>query len=71
MTKAISRLKNFPIPWFATTMGLAGFTIAWSRAEHLFEPGFSVSPILLGLTAMLLARTALAVARREICVEGH
>lgn len=53
MTEDASRLKNFPISWFALIMGMSGFTIAWSRAEHFFGLGFSVSPILLGITAAL------------------
>lgn len=45
-------------------MGMSGFTIAWNRAEHVFNPGLCVSSVLLG-------RTLLAVMRGEICVEGH
>lgn len=48
-----SRLANLPISWFATVMGLSGLTIAWEKAEALFQPGFSVSPLLLALTAAL------------------
>lgn len=48
-----ARLKNFPISWFALIMGMSGFTIAWSRAEHVFALPFAVSPVLLGLTAAL------------------
>ncbi len=48
-----SRLKNFPIAWFSVVMGLAGFTIAWSRAEHLFALNFALSPLLLTLTTLL------------------
>jgi tellurite resistance protein len=45
-----SRLKNFPISWFAMIMGLSGFTIAWSRAEHILHLPFAISPLLLSLT---------------------
>jgi tellurite resistance protein len=48
-----SRLANLPISWFATVMGLSGLTIAWEKAEALFQPGFSVSTLLLALTAAL------------------
>jgi tellurite resistance protein len=51
-----SRLQNFPMSWFAMIMGLAGFTIAWGRAEQVLGLGFSPAPLLLVLT------TALAVA---------
>lgn len=48
-----SRLKNFPISWFAMIMGLSGFTIAWMRAEHILQLPFIISPFLLGLTLAL------------------
>ena len=51
MNAETARLKNFPVAWFATIMGLAGFTIAWSRAEQIFGLDFALSPILLPLTA--------------------
>jgi len=51
MAEETARIKNFPISWFATIMGLAGFTIAWSRAEQIFGLDFALSPVLLGLTA--------------------
>ncbi|MFA5083233.1 MAG: SLAC1 anion channel family protein [Hydrogenophilaceae bacterium] len=51
MSTESARLKNFPISWFAMVMGLAGFTIAWSRAEDIFGLGFALSPVLLALTA--------------------
>ena len=34
-------------------MGLAGFSIAWSRAEHILGLPFAVSPFLLGATVAL------------------
>ena len=52
MTPEIARLKNFPVAWFSTIMGLAGFTIAWTRAEQIFGLGFAVSSFLLPLTAV-------------------
>jgi len=44
------RLKNFPISWFAMIMGMAGFTIAWGRAEQVLGLGVSPAPVLLPLT---------------------
>lgn len=58
MSDTSSRLKNFPIAWFAMIMGLAGFTIAWSRAEHVLGFGFALSPILLTLTTALFVLLA-------------
>jgi tellurite resistance protein len=63
MSDSPSRLKNFPISWFAMIMGMAGFTIAWARAEHVLGLGFALSPLFLPVTAvlfMLLALTFLA-----------
>jgi len=48
-----SRLANFPVSWFATVMGLSGLTIAWERAEAIFMPEFTISPLLLGITGLL------------------
>ncbi|MER2623045.1 MAG: SLAC1 anion channel family protein [Accumulibacter sp.] len=47
-----SRLKNFPVSWFSTVMGMSGLSIAWNRAEHFFNPGFCLSSPLLGLTSL-------------------
>jgi tellurite resistance protein len=40
---APSRLPLFPVSFFAVVMGLAGLTIAWRRAEVVFQPPLSVS----------------------------
>ena len=54
MTESASpRLKNFPISWFAMIMGMAGFTMAWRRAEQLFGLDISPAAWLLPLTAGL------------------
>jgi tellurite resistance protein len=59
-----SRLKNFPIPWFAMIMGLSGLTIAWARAEQTFGLGFALSAPLRPVTALLFAvLTTLYVAK--------
>jgi tellurite resistance protein len=58
MNDSSPRLKNFPVSWFAMIMGLAGYTIAWSRAERVFGLGFALSPILLPVTAALFALLA-------------
>lgn len=58
-----ARLKNFPVSWFSIIMGLAGFTIAWTKSEKLFSLDIGISPWLLGLTtglAVLLAVIYLA-----------
>jgi tellurite resistance protein len=47
-----SRLKHFPVSWFSVIMGMAGFTIAWRRAEHFYGFDFGLSAVLLGLTTL-------------------
>lgn len=72
-----SRLKFFPISWFAMIMGMSGFTMAWRRAEQVFGLGFSSTPLLLPLTTGLaLILTVLLVAKlikypREVLGEMH
>ena len=55
MSEHESRLKNFPISWFSTVMGLAGLSIAWNRAEHFIDPGLCLSSIWLGLATLVFA----------------
>lgn len=50
---ADNRLRNFPIAWFSSVMGLAGLAIAWSRAEHILGLPVVVSPYLIGITALV------------------
>lgn len=66
MSDSASRLKNFPVSWFAMIMGMSGFTIAWSRAEHVFDLGFALSPILLPLTVVLFVLLASAYAAKAV-----
>lgn len=44
------RISNFPVAFFSMVMGLAGLTIAWQKAQHVFA-------IYLPLDAPLLATT--------------
>ncbi|MDP2783416.1 MAG: SLAC1 anion channel family protein [Sulfurimicrobium sp.] len=64
MTEQNARLKNFPISWFAIIMGMAGFTIAWNRAEHVFDTGLCVSSVLLGITTTLFVALTLIYAAK-------
>lgn len=60
MPETSPRLKNFPISWFAMIMGLTGFSIAWNRAEVVFDTGICVSSVLLGLAGTLFVVLTLA-----------
>jgi tellurite resistance protein len=66
MSEQTSRLKNFPLSWFAMIMGLAGASIAWSRAEQIFGLGFSISPWLLGLTTVLFVLLTMLFAAKTV-----
>jgi tellurite resistance protein len=66
MTDEISRLKNFPIAWFSTVMGMAGFSIAWNRAEHVFDIGFCLSSVLLAFTTLLFVALLLLLAAKLV-----
>ena len=71
-----SKLQFF-LSWWAYSFPLAAITIATlAMAEHSGLPFFFIlATILLTVLSLviagLLVRTVLAIARREICVEGH
>ncbi|PWB59137.1 MAG: C4-dicarboxylate ABC transporter [Nitrosomonadales bacterium] len=71
MTEDSARLKNFPISWFAVIMGMSGFTIAWNRAEHVFDPGFCISSVLLGITTILFVALTLTYAAKAFKYPGE
>lgn len=48
-----SRLRNFPISFFAVVMALAGLTIAWRKAEVVFTPPFAVSCLIEPITVLV------------------
>jgi tellurite resistance protein len=60
------RLQHFPISWFAVVMGLAGFTIAWHRAETVFSMPLHISPWLLGITVAVFVVLALLYASKVV-----
>ncbi len=47
------KLRNFPISFYAIILGLAGFTVAWQKAESFFGIGNTVSSII-GITGLIL-----------------
>ncbi|MGV6818734.1 MAG: SLAC1 anion channel family protein [Thiotrichales bacterium] len=48
-----SRLQFFPITFFATVMGMAGLTIAWEKAQHVFQADLGLTVPLVGATTGL------------------
>ncbi len=63
---ATSRLKHFPVSWFAMIMGMAGFTIAWISAERILDLPFTVSPILQAVTVLLFVLLTVLYAAKLI-----
>lgn len=59
-----ARLAFFPVSFFAMVMGMSGFTMAWNKAEHIFDPGFCISGGLLSLTAILFVILTLTYAAK-------
>ena len=51
------RLKNFPVSFYSITLGLAGFTVAWQKAEHILHWNFGISSALLVIVMSLFAVT--------------
>ncbi len=49
------RMAYFPISFFAMVMGLAGLTIAWTKAQHTLGLGFELGRPLLVLTIVAFA----------------
>ena len=60
-TAGHSRLEHFPITFFATVMGLAGFTLALRAAERTLGLAATASHAMLALSlAALAARSSAA-----------
>jgi tellurite resistance protein len=53
-----SRLRDFPVAFFVVVMGYAGLTLAWKRAEVVFQPWFAVSCWLEALGALAFVAVA-------------
>ena len=62
------RLQHFPVAWFSTVMGMAGFTIAWSRAKAILGAPEIIGQALLAITVaaflIIAALYATKLARR-------
>ena len=66
MTGTQNRLANFPISFFSMIMGLAGLTIAWQKAEHVFGVDLSINPVLLALTSSVFVVVSLIYATKYV-----
>jgi tellurite resistance protein len=60
------RLAHFPVPLFATVMGLSGLMLSWQKAEHVFHLS-SVIPVALAVfTALVFVGLAVLYAAKGI-----
>ncbi|EIJ33814.1 SLAC1 anion channel family protein [Thiothrix nivea] len=65
------RLAHFPISFFAMVMGLSGLTIAWEKAQHVYQLDFGISPLLVGLTVLVFSVFAIIYASKAlVCREA-
>jgi tellurite resistance protein len=60
------RLPYLPISFFAVVMGLAGLSIAWEKAQHVFGIHLGIDPFLVGLTASVFTLLALFYAGKLV-----
>ena len=60
------RLKNFPVSFYAITLGLAGFTIAWQKAEELLNWDWGISTILFTIVLILFILSTITYLRKWI-----
>jgi tellurite resistance protein len=66
ITQAQSRLAFFPISFFAMVMGLSGLTIAWEKAQHVFNVDLGINLLLAGLTMLIFAVFSIAYATKAM-----
>lgn len=52
-TQTHSRIRYFPISFFAMVMGLTGLSIGWEKAQSILQLDLGISPWLVGLSAGL------------------
>lgn len=51
-TRSQPRLPYMPISFFAIVMGMAGMTIAWEKAQHVFDLNLGINPWLVGMSVV-------------------
>ncbi|CAA6603198.1 C4-dicarboxylate transporter/malic acid transport protein [Rhodospirillaceae bacterium LM-1] len=61
-----NRIRDFPVSFFSTVMGLSGFTLAFRRFEKVYDPPLQISVFLFGLTFLLFALLAATYARKAL-----
>ena len=59
-----SRLALFPVSFFSTVMGMAGFTIAMTKAESIYHLEPKISYVLLAMTMLLFVSLLFIYAKK-------
>ncbi len=62
----VSRLKFFPITFFATVMGMAGLTIAWEKGQHVFHAELGLTVPLVSVTTGLFVLLVLVYLAKAV-----
>lgn len=77
MANSQNRLTHFPISFFSMIMGLAGLTIAWQKAQHVFDVNLLIDSVLLIVTVAafivlsVIYATKYVVSRQDVLSEFH
>lgn len=66
-----SRLAHFPVPFFATVMGLCGLTLAWQKAVHVMGWPPEIVTVLALLAVAVFALTALIYIAKAVFHPGQ
>lgn len=60
LNSANSRLTHLPIAFFAMVMGLSGLTIAWQKAQQIYQVDLGITLPLLGIAASVFVLLSIA-----------
>ena len=64
--QASDRLSFMPISFFSIVMGLTGLTIAWEKAQHVFERDLGINPWTVGFSSTIFVVIGLFYAAKLI-----
>lgn len=65
------RARNFPISFYAISLGLAGFAVAWQKAEEILGISWGVSYVIFALVVVLFLATSFIYISKWIKFPGE
>ena len=71
MIKEKIRLKNFPVSFYSISLGLAGFAVAWQKAEEILGLDLNLSGVLFILMALSFLTISLIYIYKAIKFPGE